>query len=176
MAGRMKKGIWIPNDVKRIKNIILLFLNTHPAGFNVLCGKAEWPCDAEIREWFEFLGERGDTGVTVQTCSDVYTEQRYVEAGDVAVHRFDALFRHGGVERLREVVKEYGRVYPDNLSILERIGNAGIAGAETIDAIAESLNIDIRTLRRRQDAIAEDIACGIYYAAEDAFVDVRKIA
>ena len=167
--GRMKKRMWIPNDVKRIRDIIMLFLNTHPCGFNVLCGRTQWPTPDEMREWFSFLGERGDYGVKIQTYSDVYTEQRYAEAGESAEQRFDALMRHGGVKAMRDVIAEYARVYPDNVRLLECVGNAGLPGAKSLEAVAGELCMDVKTLRRRQEAIAEDIACGIYYAADDSF-------
>lgn len=164
--GRMRKRLWTPNDVKKIRDIIMLFLNTHPCGYNVLCGRAKWPTPEEIREWLSYLRQNCDYGVKIQTYNGVYTEQRHVEAVESAETRFDVLSCHGGQRTIQNVITEYARIYPDNVRLLEQIGNAGLPGAKSLEAVAGEYCMDVKTLRRRQEIIAEDIACGVYYYPE----------
>ena len=49
MARRRSK-IWIPKSVNRIKSIIALFIETHPAGLAVLTGRCRWPDPEEMHE------------------------------------------------------------------------------------------------------------------------------
>ena len=53
MARRRSK-IWIPKSVNRIKSIIALFIDTHPAGLAVLTGRCRWPDPEEMHEMIAF--------------------------------------------------------------------------------------------------------------------------
>ena len=142
--GRKRTKIWISSRVRLIKELILLFLDTHPLGFNVLTGAARWPDDEELAE-------------------------RRIESAESAKRAFDAFDRYGGAERVYAVMEQYRKAYPDNYELLRKVGNAGLPGAKSLEAVAGEYYCDVKTLRRREAAIAEDIASGVVYGEGTSF-------
>ena len=78
MARRRSK-IWIPKSVNRIKSIIALFIDTHPAGLAVLTGRCRWPDPEEMHEMIAFSRPHYDPGVPIQGGRQVYQAQRQIE-------------------------------------------------------------------------------------------------
>lgn len=166
MARRRSK-IWIPKSVNRIKSIIALFIETHPAGLAVLTGRCRWPDPEEMHEMIAFSRPHYDTGVPIQGGQQVYQAQRKIETFESEKVLFDVLNRYGGPERIKEVMQEYAQAYPDKWQILQDVGNVGRPGAKSLEAIAGKHHMDIKTLRNTRDRIIEEIAMGIVFWGED---------
>ena len=166
MARRRSK-IWIPKSVNRIKNILSLFIDTHPAGLAVLAGQCSWPDPEEIHEMIAFSRPHYDTGVPIQGGQQVYQAQRRIEMLEGEKCMIDILDRYGGKERVKEVMQEYAQAYPDKWQILQDVGNVGRPGAKSLEAIAGKHHMDIKTLRNTRDRIIEEIAMGIVFWGED---------
>lgn len=160
--GRKRTKIWISSRVRLIKELILLFLDTHPLGFNVLTGAARWPDGDEVAEWLAFVYSSGEA-VHVQSEPSVFEAQRLIESAESAARAFSAFEQYGGAARVYAVMEQYRAAYPDNYELLHKIGNAGLPGAKSLEALAGEYYCDVKTLRRREAAIAEDIASGVVY-------------
>ena len=166
--GRKRTKIWISSRVRLIKELILLFLDTHPLGFNVLTGAARWPDSDEVAEWLAFVFSSGDD-VRVQSKPSVFEAQRLIESKESAARAFGAFERYGGAARVYAVMEQYRAAYPDNYELLRKVGNAGLPGAKSLEALAGEYYCDVKTLRRREAAIAEDIASGVVYGDGTSF-------
>lgn len=167
--GRKRTKIWISSRVRLIKELILLFLDTHPLGFNVLTGAARWPDGEELAEWLSFVFSSRSEDVHVQSEPSVFEAQRRIESAESAKRAFDAFDRYGGAARVYAVMEQYRKAYPDNYELLRKVGNAGLPGAKSLEAVAGEYYCDVKTLRRREAAIAEDIASGVVYGEGTSF-------
>lgn len=166
--GRKRTKIWISSRVRLIKELILLFLDTHPLGFNVLTGAARWPDGDEVAEWLAFVYSSGEA-VHVQSKPSVFEAQRLIESKESAARAFSTFEQYGGAARVYAVMEQYRKAYPDNYELLRKVGNAGLPGAKSLEALAGEYYCDVKTLRRREAAIAEDIASGIVYGEGTSF-------
>ena len=166
--GRKRTKIWISSRVRLIKELILLFLDTHPLGFNVLTGAARWPDGDEVAEWLAFVYSSGEA-VHVQSEPSVFEAQRLIESKESAARAFSAFEQYGGAARVYAVMEQYRAAYPDNYELLRKVGNAGLPGAKSLEALAGEYYCDVKTLRRREAAIAEDIASGVVYGEGTSF-------
>ena len=166
--GRKRTKIWISSRVRLIKELILLFLDTHPLGFNVLTGAARWPDGDEVAEWLAFVYSSGEA-VHVQNEPAVFEAQRLIESKESAARVFGAFEQYGGAARVYAVMEQYRAAYPDNYELLRKVGNAGLPGAKSLEALAGEYYCDVKTLRRREAAIAEDIASGVVYGEGTSF-------
>lgn len=167
--GRKRTKIWISSRVRLIKELILLFLDTHPLGFNVLTGAARWPDGDEVAEWLAFVYSSQGKAVHVQSEPSVFEAQRLIESKESAARAFSAFEQYGGAARVYTVMEQYRAAYPDNYELLRKVGNAGLPGAKSLEALAGEYYCDVKTLRRREAAIAEDIASGVVYGEGTSF-------
>lgn len=164
--GRHKKRLIISKPVARIIDIISLLLDCHPAGYLVLCGRADWPDDEEVAEMLR-LRNGASEPVHVQGGPEIPEAQRRVEAIEGARRYMAALDRYGGVRALVEAVNDYRRHDPQRSELLKRIGMAGMPGAKSLEAIAGEFNMDMKTLYRvRRDAL-RGIAFDVVYGHGD---------
>ena len=92
--GRKRTKIWISSRVRLIKELVLLFLDTHPLGFNVLTGAARWPDGDEVAEWLAFVYSSGEA-VHVQNEPSVFEAQRLIESKESAARAFSAFEQYG---------------------------------------------------------------------------------
>ena len=166
MARRRRK-LWIPESAKKIKAIILFLLSTHPAGLAVLSGKCEYPSPDELNEMLACSKSKTDLGVPIQNGSRIPKAQLRAEALEKQKSFFDILERHGGKARMAEVITRYAETFPEQYGLLEAIGNKGRYGFQSLEAIANSRNMDCKTLRNHRDVIIEEIAMGVVFYGED---------
>lgn len=155
--GRHKKRLIISKPVARIMDIISLLLDCHPAGYLVLCGRADWPDDEEVAEMLR-LRNGASEPVHVQGGPEIPEAQRRVEAIEGARRYMAALDRYGGIRALVEAVNDYRRHDPQRSELLKRIGMAGMPGAKSLEAIAGENYISYPTLMRWRYEIVKDIA------------------
>ena len=164
---RRKNKLWIPKSVMKIKGIIALFLDTHPAGLAVLTGRCQFPTKEEVHEMLSCARPCGDTGVPIQGGRQIYQAQRQIELFESEKTLFDVLDRYGGKDRLQAVISEYAENYPENYSILQEIGNIGKPNARSLEAIAGRYHMDVKTLRNTKERIIEEIAMGMVFYGDD---------
>ena len=123
----------------------------------------------ELAEWLSFVFASRREDVHVQNEPSVFEAQRRIESAESAARAFDAFDRYGGAERVYAVMEQYRKAYPDNYELLRKVGNAGLPGAKSLEALAGEYYYDVKTLRRREAAIAEDIASGVVYGDGTSF-------
>lgn len=166
--GRQKKGLWIPKDVSRMADILLLFLDKHAAGFLVLCGKCSWPDLEELNEMLRYVNGGADsTGVRVQGGPSIPFAQRRVESIESAEWVYKFIDRYGGTAAIATAMREYKQARPQDCELLRRIGMAGMPGAKSLEALAEEFFMDTKTLYARKRQAVIDIAFGVVYSGED---------
>ena len=163
--GRHKKRLIISKPVARIMDIISLLLDCHPAGYLVLCGRADWPDDEEVAEMLR-LRSGASEPVHVQGGPEIPEAQRRVEAIEGARRYMAALDRYGGIRALVEAVNDYRRHDPQRSELLKRIGMAGMPGAKSLEALAGEYYIDTKTLYAYKREAVKDIAMLVVYSGE----------
>lgn len=164
--GRHKKRLIISKPVARIIDIISLLLDCHPAGYLVLCGRADWPDDEEVAEMLR-LRNGASEPVHVQGGPEIPEAQRRVEAIEGARRYMAALDRYGGTQALVSAVNDYRRHDPQRCELLKRIGMAGMPGAKSLEALAGEYCMDIKTLYANRREAVKDIAMMVVYGGED---------
>lgn len=164
--GRHKKRLIISKPVARIIDIISLLLDCHPAGYLVLCGRADWPDDEEVAEMLR-LRSGAPEPVHVQGGPEIPEAQRRVEAMEGARRYMSVLDRYGGVPALIEAVNDYRRHDPQRSELLKRIGMAGMPGAKSLEAIAGEYYMDVKTLYSNRYEAVKDIAYIMVYSADN---------
>ena len=164
--GRHKKLLSIPKSVARIMDIISLLLDCHPAGYLVLCGRAEWPDDEEVAEMLRLHNGSGEP-VHVQGGQEIPEAQRRVEAIEGARAYISALDRYGGASALIDAVNDYRRHDPQRSELLKKIGMAGMPGAKSLEALAGEYHMDIKTLYANRREAVKDIAYLLVYSGDN---------
>lgn len=164
--GRRKKLLSIPKAVARIMDIISLLIDCHPAGYLVLCGRAEWPDDEEVAEMLR-LRDGASEPVHVQGGQEIPEAQRRVEAIESAHAYMSALDRYGGAPALVEAVNDYRRHDPQRSDLLKKIGMAGMPGAKSLEALAGEFHIDVKTLYAYKRESIKDIAYILAYSGDN---------
>ena len=167
--GRRRRPIkpHITKHEAHIIDLISLLLDCHPAGYLVLCGRADWPDDEEVAEMLR-LRNGSNEPVHVQGGQEIPEAQRRVEAMERA-RRYvsSALDRHGGVPALVDSMNSFRAQCPQDAELLKRIGMSGMPGAKSLEAIAGEFNMDMKTLYRvRRDAL-RGIAFDVVYGHGD---------
>lgn len=164
--GRHKSRLIITKPVARVIDIITLILDCHPAGWLVLCGRADWPDAEEVAEMLR-LRNGAPEPVHVQGGPDIPEAQRRVEAIEGARQYVGFLDRFGGAPALIEAVNEYRRHDPQRSELLKRIGMAGMPGAKSLEALAGEYYIDMKTLYAWKRESVKDIAYSVVYSVEN---------
>ena len=163
--GRRRNRLILPKQVARVMDIIELLLDCHPAGYLVLCGRADWP-DAE--EVADMLDKRDAYEVVhVQGGSAVPYAQRHVERIESAAKYMSALDRYGGKEAMAEAVAAYRRYDPQTSALLRKIGTAGMPGAKSLDELADEYHMDRTTLYTAKNEAIRGIAYFVVFGGKD---------
>lgn len=163
-----KKKLWIPNSVRKIESIIVLFLETHPVGLAVLSGKYEYPNEDEIHEMFSCFNIHDTLGVRIKGGESVYQAQKRIEQIESEVSSLKILSKYGGKERMAEVFCEYEENNPESFKILKEISNIGKPSGKTMSALSEEFKLDIKTLKKKRKQTIEEIAMRVVFYGEDS--------
>ncbi len=163
--GRRRNRLILPKQVSRVMDIIELLLDCHPAGYLVLCGRADWP-DAE--EVAEMLDKRESyESVHVQGGAVVPFAQRHVERVEGAARYMSVLDKYGGRDAMAEAVAAYRRYDPQTSALLRKIGTAGMPGAKSIEQLAEEYHMDRTTLYAVKNEAIRGIAYFVVFGGEE---------
>lgn len=163
--GRRRNRLILPKQVARVMDIIELLLDCHPAGYLVLCGRADWPDSEEVAD---MLDKRDACeAVHVQGGSTVPFAQRHVERLEGAAKYISILDRYGGAKAMAEAVNAYRRYDPQTSALLRKIGSAGMPGAKSLDELAEEYHMDRTTLYTVKNEAIRGIAYFFVFGGED---------
>ncbi|MCR5336661.1 MAG: hypothetical protein K6E42_08970 [Synergistes sp.] len=162
--GRRRNRLILPKKVARIMDIIELLLDCHPAGYLVLCGRADWP-DAE--EVADMLDKRAAyEPVHVQGGSPVPFAQKHVERIEAARRYMSLLDKYGGHEAMTAAVGAYQRYDPQTSALLRKIGMAGMPGAKSLEELAAESHMDTKTLYSVKNEAIKDIAYFVVFGGD----------
>ena len=163
--GRRRNRLILPKQVARVMDIIELMLDCHPAGYLVLCGRADWPDADEVAE---MLDKRDSyEAVHVQGGTAVPFAQRHVERAESAAKYIGVLDKYGGRQAVADAVAAYRRYDPQTSALLRKIGTAGMPGAKSLDELAEEYHMDRTTLYAVKNEAIRGIAYFVVFGGEE---------
>lgn len=163
--GRRRNRLILPKKVARIMDIIELLLDCHPAGYLVLCGRADWPDAEEVADMLE--KRTAYEAVHVQGGSIVPYPQRYVERMEAARRYMSIVDKYGGPAAVAEAVDAYRRYDPQTSALLRKLGTAGMPGAKSIEELAAEYHMDTKTLYSVKNEAIKGIAYFVVFGGED---------
>lgn len=178
--GRQKKWIWFPHDVTRIADILTLIIDTHAAGFAVLCGRYDWPTVDELAEMITLSKGGGQDIGPIQGGRKTPLAMSLVEAMDAAKSMLKFLDKFGGSGSVARAMNDYKAAQAHNYNLLCQVGMAGMPGAKSIEAIAGALHMDVKTLYTTKAAALTEIAFDVVFSGEnfglapDEFKELRQ--
>lgn len=120
--------------------ILEMFIKHHVAGYLVL-SRGTWPDADELAEMVQFV----DDCAAGEAITRAAALRAYVD-------------KYGGPGRISTAMQEFEKADAETADMLRRVGSPGLPGAESLEAIAESLHTDAKTLRRRTKKGIENIA------------------
>lgn len=180
--GRQKKWIWFPHDVTRMSDILALILDTHAAGFAVLCGRYDWPTVEELAEMITLSRSSTEDVGPVQGGKKTPYALSLAESLDAARDMYRFLDKFGGKDNVKRAMEEYRISQEHNYNLLYQIGMAGMPGAKSIEAIAGASHMDIKTLYATKATALTEIAFDVVFSNEnfglkpDEFKELRQYA
>ena len=155
------KGRIVPKGIKRLCDLLNLFLNRYETGLLCFFSATEPLPDIEDIARILNSGGSSDTGVRIQNSNQTPYAQAVVERTEPI---YGILAEYGGFGTFREVFAMYRREQPEKAKVLIQLSLVGGAKYGCIEDVADANDTYVRKIQRIRYKAIHQIAREIYSA------------